>query len=43
MRLNVNNWRWAGVPFYVRTGKRLPARVTEVALNTASSSPWPWQ
>src|SRR3954469_22212282 len=32
MRLNVDNWRWAGVPFYVRTGKRLPARVTEVAL-----------
>ena len=25
MRLNVDNWRWAGVPFYVRTGKRLPA------------------
>ncbi|MET8253500.1 glucose-6-phosphate dehydrogenase [Micromonospora sp. NPDC005197] len=32
MRLNVDNWRWAGVPFYVRTGKRLPARLTEVAL-----------
>jgi glucose-6-phosphate 1-dehydrogenase len=32
MRLNVDNWRWAGVPFYVRTGKRLPSRVTEVAL-----------
>src|SRR4051794_15586808 len=32
MRLNVDNWRWAGVPFYVRTGKRLPARVTEGAL-----------
>jgi glucose-6-phosphate 1-dehydrogenase len=32
MRLNVDNWRWAGVPFYVRTGKRMPARVTEVAL-----------
>src|SRR5690349_11237927 len=32
MRLDVDNWRWAGVPFYVRTGKRLPARVTEVAL-----------
>ena len=28
----VDNWRWAGVPIYVRTGKRLPARVTEVAL-----------
>jgi glucose-6-phosphate 1-dehydrogenase len=32
MRLDVDNWRWAKVPFYVRTGKRLPARVTEVAL-----------
>jgi glucose-6-phosphate 1-dehydrogenase len=32
MRLDVDNWRWAGVPFYVRTGKRLPARVTEVLL-----------
>jgi glucose-6-phosphate 1-dehydrogenase len=32
MRLNVDNWRWAGVPFYVRTGKRLPKRITEVAL-----------
>jgi len=32
MRLDVDNWRWAGVPFYVRTGKRLARRVTEVAL-----------
>jgi glucose-6-phosphate 1-dehydrogenase len=32
MRLNIDNWRWAGVPFYVRTGKRLPKRVTEVAM-----------
>jgi glucose-6-phosphate 1-dehydrogenase len=32
LRLDVDNWRWAGVPFYLRTGKRLPARVTEVAL-----------
>ncbi|HLX89106.1 MAG TPA: glucose-6-phosphate dehydrogenase, partial [Acidimicrobiales bacterium] len=32
MKLTVDNWRWAGVPIYVRTGKRLPARVTEVAL-----------
>jgi glucose-6-phosphate 1-dehydrogenase len=28
----VDNWRWAGVPFYLRTGKRLPKRVTEVAV-----------
>ena len=33
LRLRVENWRWAGVPIYVRTGKRLPARVTEVALD----------
>ncbi|MFL6130528.1 MAG: glucose-6-phosphate dehydrogenase [Mycobacteriales bacterium] len=32
LRLEVDNWRWAGVPFYLRTGKRLPQRVTEVAL-----------
>jgi glucose-6-phosphate 1-dehydrogenase len=32
MELEVDNWRWAGVPVFVRTGKRLPKRVTEVAL-----------
>jgi glucose-6-phosphate 1-dehydrogenase len=32
LRLAVDNWRWAGVPVYVRTGKRLPARVSEVAV-----------
>jgi glucose-6-phosphate 1-dehydrogenase len=32
MRLTLNNWRWAGVPFYFRTGKRLPKRATEVAI-----------
>ena len=32
MKLRVDNWRWAGVPVYVRTGKRLPKRVTEVAM-----------
>ena len=31
-RLFVDNWRWAGVPFYVRSGKRLPRRITEVAI-----------
>ena len=31
-RLAVANWRWAGVPFYVRTGKRLARRVTEICL-----------
>jgi glucose-6-phosphate 1-dehydrogenase len=28
----VDNWRWAGVPFYVRSGKRLPKRVTDIAI-----------
>ena len=28
----VENWRWAGVPFYLRSGKRLPKRVTEIAI-----------
>lgn len=32
MKLMIDNWRWAGVPFYVRTGKRLPKRATEVAV-----------
>jgi len=31
-RLFVNNWRWAGVPFYLRSGKRLPKRLTEIAI-----------
>ena len=31
-RLYIDNWRWAGVPFYVRSGKRLPDRVTEIAI-----------
>jgi glucose-6-phosphate 1-dehydrogenase len=32
MRVFVDNWRWAGVPFYLRTGKRLPKRASEVAI-----------
>ena len=28
----IDNWRWAGVPFYIRTGKRLPKRVTDIAI-----------
>jgi glucose-6-phosphate 1-dehydrogenase len=32
LRLEVDNWRWAGVPFYLRTGKRLPRRETEIAI-----------
>jgi len=32
MRVMVDNWRWSGTPFYLRTGKRLPRRATEVAI-----------
>jgi glucose-6-phosphate 1-dehydrogenase len=32
MRVAIDNWRWAGVPFYLRTGKRLPKQLTEVAI-----------
>jgi glucose-6-phosphate 1-dehydrogenase len=32
LRLEVANWRWAGVPFYLRTGKRLARKVTEIAV-----------
>jgi glucose-6-phosphate 1-dehydrogenase len=31
-RLTIDDWRWSGVPFYVRTGKRLPKRATEIAI-----------
>ena len=48
--LFVENWRWAGVPFYVRTGKRLPKRVTDIAIQfnraplslfSLDGTPWP--
>ncbi|MBI4584759.1 MAG: glucose-6-phosphate dehydrogenase [Planctomycetes bacterium] len=32
LRLHIDNWRWAGVPFYLRHGKRLPRRATEIAI-----------
>ena len=32
LRVTLNNWRWAGVPFFLRTGKRLPKRATEIAI-----------
>jgi glucose-6-phosphate 1-dehydrogenase len=32
LRLLVDNWRWAGVPFYARTGKRLPKRMTQIVI-----------
>src|SRR5699024_5045863 len=33
IKAEVGNWRWAGVPFYLRTGKRMPARVSEIVVN----------
>lgn len=33
LKLHVDNWRWAGVPFYLRTGKRLAKRVTEITIH----------
>ncbi len=32
LRLTINNWRWSGVPFYMRSGKRLARRVSEIAV-----------
>ncbi len=33
LRLFIDNWRWAGVPFYLRAGKRMPKRVSEIAIH----------
>jgi len=33
LKFYIDNWRWGGVPFYIRTGKRLPTRVTEVVVH----------
>ena len=33
MKIFIDNWRWAGVPFYIRTGKRLPTRVSEIVIH----------
>lgn len=32
VRIGIDNWRWAGVPFFVRSGKHLPRRLTEIAI-----------
>jgi glucose-6-phosphate 1-dehydrogenase len=37
MELHIDNWRWAGVPFYLRTGKRLAQRLTEIAIQFKSA------
>ncbi len=33
LKVHIDNWRWNGVPFYIRTGKRMPTRVTEVVIH----------
>jgi glucose-6-phosphate 1-dehydrogenase len=33
LKFYIDNWRWGGVPFYIRTGKKLPARVTEIVIH----------
>ena len=33
MKVLIDNWRWAGVPFYLRTGKRMPVRITEITMH----------
>jgi glucose-6-phosphate 1-dehydrogenase len=33
LKIYIDNWRWGGVPFYIRTGKRLPTKVTEVVIH----------
>lgn len=37
IKFHIDNWRWGGVPFYIRTGKRLPTRVTEVVVHFKST------
>ena len=43
IKVGIENWRWAGVPFYIRTGKRLPARSSEIVVQfkTPPHSPYP--
>ena len=42
-RLEIDDWRWAGVPFYLRTGKRLPKRATEIAIQFKDVPHWLFQ
>ena len=39
MRLEIDNWRWSGVPFFIRAGKALPVTVTEVRV-VFNTTPW---
>jgi glucose-6-phosphate 1-dehydrogenase len=42
LRLFVDNWRWAGVPFFLRAGKRMPKKATEIAIQFHSSPHTPF-
>jgi glucose-6-phosphate 1-dehydrogenase len=42
LKVFVDNWRWAGVPFYIRAGKRLPKKATEVAIQFHASPHTPF-
>lgn len=37
LKFYIDNWRWGGIPFYIRTGKRLPTRVSEVVIHFKST------
>jgi glucose-6-phosphate 1-dehydrogenase len=39
LEINIDNWRWAGVPFFIRVGKRLPKPATEIAIQFKSVPP----
>ena len=43
MKLGIENWRWSGVPFYLITGKGLPARFTQIAVTFRSPPVWLFQ
>ncbi len=40
LKFYIDNWRWGGVPFYIRSGKRLPTRVTEVVIHFNKTPHW---
>jgi glucose-6-phosphate 1-dehydrogenase len=40
LKFFIDNWRWGGVPFYIRSGKRLPTRVTEIVIHFKKTPHW---
>jgi glucose-6-phosphate 1-dehydrogenase len=42
LKLFIDNWRWAGVPFYIRAGKRMPKKATEIAIQFRSTPHTPF-